>query len=220
MDPVTLTAWQRRHLQRQLRDARDARLYRRTLAVLEVSRGKPVAEVAQTLGVTPRSIYYWIDSYTRAHDPQALADDARGGRPSLWEHKHRVLLRTLLGQSPQRWGYPAVDWTVPLLQEHLWRRTGRWFSDDTLRRELQRQRYVWKRSRYVLDPDPELEKKKAPASANPGPATPHRPAGGRRDRPAAVPAAAGLLVAAGASQGGTAQRSQCPAGGLRGAEPA
>src|SRR5438477_11266309 len=100
MGRVTLTAWQRRRLQRQLRDSRDARLYRRTLAVLEVSRGKPVAEVAETLGVTPRSIYHWIDAYTQTHDPVVLADDARGGRPSLWEQEHRHLLQAFLGPSP------------------------------------------------------------------------------------------------------------------------
>src|SRR5438445_10313791 len=177
MDRLTLTAWQRRRLQRQLHTARQSRLYRRTLAVLEVSRGKPIPEVAQALGVTARSIYHWIDAYSQAHDPEALADDDRSGRPSLWAPAHRDLLRVLLGQSPQQLGYAAAGWTVPLLQEHLERCTGRWFSDDTIRRELQRQRYVWTRSRYVLDPDPELEKKKAAAAANPGPATPHRPAG-------------------------------------------
>lgn len=174
MDRDPLTTWQRRRLHRQLRAARDARLYRRTLAVLEVSRGKPVAEVAQTLGVTPRSIYYWLDAYAEAHDPGALADGARGGRPSLWEQEHRDLLRELLGQSPQELGYAAVDWTVPLLQEHLDRCTGRWFSDDTLRRELRRQRYAWKRSRYVLDPDPELEKKNGASGGKSGPCRPAR----------------------------------------------
>jgi transposase len=60
MDSLILTPWQRRHLERQLKTTPDARLYRRTLAVLEVDRGKPIAEVARTLGVTPRSVYSWI----------------------------------------------------------------------------------------------------------------------------------------------------------------
>jgi uncharacterized SAM-binding protein YcdF (DUF218 family) len=38
--------------------------------------------------------------------------------------------------------------------------SGRAFSDDTLRRELHRLRYTWKRSRYTLDPDPEFGGKK------------------------------------------------------------
>jgi transposase len=177
MNSLTLTAWQRRRLQRQLETTPDARLYRRTLAVLEVGRGKPVAAVARALGVTPRSVYYWVDAYAQAHDPLALRDDHRPGRPRLWAEEYRDELPQLLGQSPQDLGYAAADWTVPLLQEHLEHCTGRRLSDDTIRRELQRQRYVWKRSRYVLDPDPELEKKTADPPPDPAFAASERPAG-------------------------------------------
>jgi hypothetical protein len=63
-------------------------------------------------------------------------------------------------------GYDAVNWTVPLLQEHLRTCAGRWLSDDTIRRELDRLGYTWKRFRYVLPPDPEREKKtRHPAAA-------------------------------------------------------
>src|SRR5207237_10768488 len=138
MDRVPLTAWQRRRLQRQLHTTRDARLYRRTLAVLEVSRGTPIPELAQTLGVTQRSIYHWIGAYTQAHDPEALADDPRSGRPSAWAPEHQQLLHELLGQSPQWLRYAAVDWTVPLLLGHLQHCTGRLLYDDTIRREHRR----------------------------------------------------------------------------------
>jgi transposase len=172
MDRLTLTYWQRRRLERQLNTAQDARLYRRTLAVLEVAQGKSVAEVARALGVTRRSVYYWVETYGQEHDPQSLCDDPRSGRPSLWTEESQMLFGTLLGQSPQNLGYAAVEWTVPLLQEHLRRSTGQWFSADTVRRELQRQRYVWKRARYVLDPDPELEKKTAHPPPDPAVAAP------------------------------------------------
>jgi hypothetical protein len=39
MSRLKLTYWQRRRLRRQLKEAADARLYRRTLAVLELDRG-------------------------------------------------------------------------------------------------------------------------------------------------------------------------------------
>jgi transposase len=180
MDTITLTAWQRRRLQRQLRAARDARLYRRTLAVLDVAQGEPVASVARRLGVTARAIYYWIESYALDHDPGALCDRDRPGRPALLTEADRHLLRALLlGQSPQELGYFATEWTVPLLQDHLARRSGRRPSDDTVRRELQRQGFVWKRSRYALDPDPQLRGKKAADSlAAPAPAAPERGPGG------------------------------------------
>ena len=92
MDTITLTAWQRRRLQQQLQSARDARLYRRTLAVLEVARGEPVASTALRLGVTLRVIYYWLDSYSRNHDPGALRDRDRPGRPTLMTEADADLL--------------------------------------------------------------------------------------------------------------------------------
>lgn len=168
MDTLTLTYWQRRHLERQLRSTRDARVYRRTLAVLEVAQGEPVAFVARRLRVTLRAVYHWVATYGRDHAPAALADRDRTGRPRLLTPADRESLRELLDCSPQGLGYFAAQWTVPLLREHLTRRTGRPFSDDTLRRELQRLRYSWKRSRYTLDPDPEFGgKKEAHPAANP-----------------------------------------------------
>jgi Winged helix-turn helix len=129
------------------------------------------------------------------------------------------LLRELLAGTPTARGYYAVNWTVPLLQEELRHGTGDRFADDTIRRELHRLGYVWKRPRYVLDPDPELEKKTADLPAGRGPATPQRPAGRRRNRLAPVPTAAGRLVVAGATGAGVAVGEECPPGGLRHDEP-
>jgi transposase len=158
MTDLHLTRWQRLRLQRQLKGTRDARVYRRTLAVLEYSRGQPIARIAQALGVTRQSVYNWVEAYTQTHDPTALDDDDRSGRPSLWTEDVRALLQTLFAQAPDRRGYFAVSWTVPLLQEEIAHCTGQVLSDDTIRRELDRLGYVWKRGRYVLDPDPERDK--------------------------------------------------------------
>jgi transposase len=169
MEPLTLTTWQRRRLERQLRSTHDARVYRRTLAVLEAARGEPASAVARRLRVTPRVIYYWLANYARDRAPDALRDLDRSGRPTVLTASDRDLLRGVLGRSPQEWGYPAAQWTVPRLREHLAHLTGRRPSDDTIRRELRRLGYTWKRSRYTLDPDPEFGGKK---EADPGPAAP------------------------------------------------
>jgi len=80
METLTLSYWQRRRLEQQLRSTRDARVYRRTLAVLEVASGEAVASVACRLRVTPRVVYHWVAAYARAHSPAALADHDRPGR--------------------------------------------------------------------------------------------------------------------------------------------
>jgi transposase len=220
MSRLHLTCWQRRRLRRQLTRTLDARVLRRTLAVLEFDRGRSAADLARLLGVTRQSVYHWIEAYTQTHDPGALHDEPGRGRRPLLDEDQEHLLGALLTVSPQQLGYPHVNWTIPLLREVLEVATGQRLSEDTLRRALRRLEYVWKRPRHDLDPDPEREKKTPHPQANPGLAAAQRGAGPRRDRPAALPPVARRLVQAGASRPGLAERPQRPAGDLRGPEPA
>jgi transposase len=197
MDRSVVTAPRRRRLERQLRSTSDARVYRRTLAVLEVTRGRPAADVARALGVTRQALHNWIAAYARHFDPLALADAPRTGRPPLWTPGLRQVLRAALAEPPDRLGYRATGWTVPLLREHLAGRAGVRPSDAALRRWLHALGYAWKRARYMLPPDPEREKKTGPPAAGAWLAAADRPAGRGRDRPAAVPAAAGRVGRAG-----------------------
>ena len=181
MSQLQLTSYQRRRLRRQLAEARDARLYRRTLAILEIDRGRSPTDIAAMLGVSRQSVYNWAGAYASARDPAVLAEADRPGRPPLLAGDADGLLRRLLGCSPQDLGYPATTWTVPLLQEQIQHETGRHPSDDTVRRKLHQLDYVWKRPRYVLDPDPELEKKTADPPPGAAAAAPERAAGRGRD---------------------------------------
>jgi len=219
MDRSKLSSRQRRRLRQLLREATDVRLYRRVLAVLEFDGGKTAAEIARMLDVTRQSVYNWVDAFAEAGDPAALTDSGREGRPRLLE-EYGDALSELLATSPQDLGLPHVGWTAPLLRQALQRGTGRAVSGRTVRRELVRLGYAWKRPRYVLAPDPEREKKTADQASNPGLAAAERRAGSGRDRPAAVPAAAGRLVAAGATGRSRADRLERPADHLRRDEPA
>jgi len=177
MSIVQLTSSQRRRLRTQLRRATDAGYYRRLLAILELDRGQTVAEVAALLQVTRQSVYNWARSFEACPDPAVLQDHYGIGRPSAWTEQLQTLLLTSLQQRPDELGYVGVNWTVPLLQEHLFRHGGHWLSDDTIRRELDRLGYVWKRFRYVLPPDPEREKKTRHSAAIAGFAAPQCQAG-------------------------------------------
>ena len=220
MSDLVLTPGQRRRLQHQLKAAPDARVYRRTLALLEVERGIPISRLAEMLGVTRQSIYNWIEDYTQTHDPTVLYDQSRCGRPSSWTEKLLGRLRSLLQSPPNQLGYFAVNWTLPLLQEELKHGTGQRLSQDTIRRELRRLGYVWKRGRYVLDPDPELEKKTTDSQENPAIAAAERAAGRGRDRSVAVLAAARGLGTGGPAVGSPLVGAERAAGDLWHAEPA
>ena len=159
MSILRLTATQRRRFRDELSATSDASYYRRLLALLQLDQGQSIAQVAHALGVTRQSVYNWAWAFQRSPRLATLEDHYGVGRPTVWTDDLRALLQSCFCQRPDELGYAAVNWTVPVLQEHLQHCTGRLLSDDTIRRQLQRLGYVWKRYRYVLPPDPEREKK-------------------------------------------------------------
>lgn len=165
MNGTKLTAAEQRRLLDTLRHTRDVRLYRRTLAVLECGRGKGVVEVARSLRVTRQSVHHWVTRFHQAGKAAALADAPRSGRPRRAGPVLDMLLQALMILPPERCGYHATHWTVPLLQDQVRQNLGWTCSDATVRRSLHRLGYAWKRPRYVLAADPQREKK-TPHSAH------------------------------------------------------
>jgi transposase len=164
MDGLRLTAAEQRRLSETLRRTHDARVYKRTLAVLECGRGKGVVEVARSLNVTRQSVHNWVSRYRRAGQPTALADAPKSGRPRKANEAVEALLQALMSVPPERCGYAATHWTLPLLTDQVGKNLGRQCCEMTIRRCLHRLGYGWKRPRYVLAPDPQREKK-TPAAA-------------------------------------------------------
>ena len=66
---LPLTPRQREHLLQALRQATEARLYRRLLALVQIDRGKPVAQVAEELMVSRMTVHRWLRRYLRCRDP-------------------------------------------------------------------------------------------------------------------------------------------------------
>jgi transposase len=155
-----------RQLEEQLTATHEVRLYRRLLGVREYLRGRAIAEIAEMLDVSRQSIYNWIMRYEASGQPAALEDQPRSGRPARWTSELEQQLQGLMSQPPEAYGYLASSWTVPLLQQHFQQTYEVGVSDDTIRRALHRLGYVWKRYRYVLEPDAELEKKTLPPGAD------------------------------------------------------
>ena len=165
MNLLELTDPERCQLQEQLHGTDDARVYRRTLALLLIDSGEEVEEVAQMLQVHRSNVYRWIDAFAAERDPAALADKPGRGRPGQWTAKQQSMLRSLLNRSPQQLGYASSQWTIRLLQHHLREQDIAACSASSLRRQLQVLGYTWKRARHVLEEDPEKEKKTADPAA-------------------------------------------------------
>jgi hypothetical protein len=97
-----LTAAQRRSLERELARARDAALFRRILALLELDAGYPVSEVAQRLRVDRRSVQRWIARYRSQPNLEALRHQPSQGRPRRWDPALEARLELALSSAALR----------------------------------------------------------------------------------------------------------------------
>ena len=156
-----LTARERRELEDIARHARDARVYRRAMAILHIDDGDHPEEVADALGCSQMSVYRYIRRYNEERSVAALEDRPRSGRPPVLASISDEEFDRIVRQSPLSLGYTAFTWTVALLRGHIERQYGLEVSDDTIRRRLHQQQYAWKRPRYVyIETDPLKGQKK------------------------------------------------------------
>jgi transposase len=156
---VDVTDDDRRALDAALRTTRRVREWRRLQAVRLLADGQEAPAVAQALGCSASSVYYWADDWREA-GLAGLAEGPHDGRPRRLDGDAEATLTQVLTDDPHAYGYTATDWTVPLLRTELARR-GHTLSERTLRRTLHRLGFRWKRPKYVLGrPDPAYAAKK------------------------------------------------------------
>jgi transposase len=146
---ATFTRADRRRLERALRLATLARVYRRLEAVLLVAEGHPVSTAARQVRVDRGSVRRWIAAYQRTRDPAALQDRPRRGRRRVAPELTDTVIDAALAEDPRAHGYRATTWTVPLLAHYLAEHQSCGVSERTLRRRLHELGYRWKRPRYA-----------------------------------------------------------------------
>jgi transposase len=147
-----LNPGERRVLRQVARSSPNAREVRRAQALVWLSSGESVAQVAHRLGLSRQGIYQWVVRYRsrrRGRVRARVGDRPHTGRPP---HKLKLVVRVirpLLSRDPRRYGYRAMIWTVPMLRRQVKRRTGTKVSLYTVRRGLHVLRQRYKRPRYV-----------------------------------------------------------------------
>lgn len=157
---VKLSDDERSALDEARRTTKRLRDWRRLQAVHLLDTGREAPDVAETLGCSASSVYYWADDWRTNGLAGLIARPHGGGRPRRLDSAAEAALEQLLGEDPQRHGYASSDWTVPLLCTAL-EQQGHPVSERTLRRVLHRLGWRWNRPKYILGrPDPAYEAKK------------------------------------------------------------
>jgi transposase len=151
MTDLELTGQERRRLEAWLKTTRELFVYRRALA-LKVDRKIPIVEIARELSVHRASIHRWLTAYADTRELCSLTDrrHGNGGHPRFWSDEAQKELEGALQHSPDFFKHKAVNWTVPLLCQHIETVCGRRPSYWHVRKRIRELDYVWKRPRHAL----------------------------------------------------------------------
>src|SRR3954447_15982040 len=123
----------------------------RAQALLWLDEGESAEQVADSLRVSRRTVYYWVE---RLHDrseldlPRRLADAPRSGRPRVGGDGGDGIdpwIAQAIDADPRDLGYHATTWTAPLLSQYLRDRHAIEVSRKTVSRAIARLDLRWKR---------------------------------------------------------------------------
>jgi transposase len=152
-------------LQRAIAKAKSTRIYIRLKAILLVAQGKSVAKVAKLFGKSNRVVYYWLTTYLKQHQPDALIDASRSGRPLAAAAITDKRILSALKRNPLKLGYNTTVWTVALLARYLSEHYQCEIRPFTLYRRMKQIGLLCKRPRYYYsEKDPNRAQKKGQSS--------------------------------------------------------
>ena len=106
-------------LHRAIAKAIDTRIYIRLKTVLLIAQGESISKVARLFDKSNRVVYYWLATYLKQHQSQALVDAFRSGRPPAAQSITDKRILTALKRNPLKLGYNTTVWTVTLLAHYL-----------------------------------------------------------------------------------------------------
>lgn len=148
-------------LQKAMQTVGDKRTFLRLKAVWLFASGMKITQIASIADKSRQIIYQWINAYLTTHQPDALKDGHRSGRPASALCITDKRIRRELKRNPMQLGYASNVWTVALLAQHL---SWLYHCDihaDTLRRRMKQIGLRCKRPRYVYaEKDPNRAQKK------------------------------------------------------------
>ncbi len=120
---IQLTETQAQRLEQAFRSATDPKLRDRLNAVRLAQRGCKRQDIADTLGMSTRSVQRWLNAYLE-RGPDGLARrKAPGAKPKIPAELADDLRRWVI-EGPAKQGLDRANWTHPELAEHLYRTHG------------------------------------------------------------------------------------------------
>ena len=122
--------------------------YRRQLAVQRIEDGYSTEEVANFVGVDPRTVRRWVAAF-RQHGAAGLAAQPVPGRPPKLTPAQEKIVRRWLADNPMKLGFATELWTAPRLSSLIEQELGIRFHPDYLTVWLRHRGYTPQKPRRV-----------------------------------------------------------------------
>jgi transposase len=139
----------RRRLKKVVQSHADADYRRRANALLALSEGNSVSEVARQVQASRTSVRRWRKRYERFGE-EGLVPLQRGRPVETVTEELCAKLLELIEEEPMGSDYLNSNWTSEMLAEQLRERLEVFIHSSTVRRLLPRLGVVWKRARPTL----------------------------------------------------------------------
>ena len=150
---IRITAPTRKELETTLRSAfkaGDLPLVKRVSALLGISRGESVDEVAAGVGASASSVYAWLAALV-LEGVAGLRVQWKGGRPPKLTPTQRQRLAEVVKAGPEAAGFPTGCWHALLLQQVIWREFRVTYNVQYLAALLHNLGFSFQKARFVSD---------------------------------------------------------------------
>ncbi len=149
---------EREQLQALLTQGPLAKQHCRIQALLWLAAGESPYRIADLLGVSRRTLYYWAERFQQRQGLDRLdrlADAPRPGRPPTVCGIIDSLIAAVIDHDPREFGYRSTGWTNGLLRQYLEEVHHQVVSRKSVSLALARLDICWKRPRHDLALRPE-----------------------------------------------------------------
>jgi len=133
-----------------MQEVMDKRTFLRLKFVWLFADGMKFSEIAGIVHKSRRTIYEWIEAYLQHHQPAALQDADKPGRPTSAPAITDKRIAVELKRNPLKLGYATNVWTVALLAKQLNQRYHCAIHPATFRRRMKQMGLRCKRPRYGI----------------------------------------------------------------------
>ena len=124
-------------LDTRLKQAKEARVFRRAQAVRAVVAGHHISTVSATFHLANSALRKWVQRFAQ-EGPQGLRDRARSGRPPKITCELEQHLNRLVDQDPLQHGAVSSQWSCRELATVFARETGVQLSRESVRSVLKK----------------------------------------------------------------------------------